>query len=53
MLKVYQMFCAIWYHLHNLKNVKNTHGGMSLLVKLQAYITKSDTPVDGCFEFFN
>ena len=39
MLKVYQMFCAIWYHLCNLKNVKNTHGGMSLLVKLQAYIT--------------
>ena len=20
------MRCAIWYHLHNLKNVKNTHG---------------------------
>ena len=20
------MFCAIWYHLYNLKNVKNTHG---------------------------
>ena len=19
------MFCAIWYHLYNLKNVKNTH----------------------------
>ena len=19
------MRCAIWYHLHNLKNVKNTH----------------------------
>ena len=28
--------CAIGYHLHNLKNVKNTHGGMLLLVKLQA-----------------
>ena len=23
----YVMLCAIWYHLHNLKNVKNTHGG--------------------------
>ena len=22
------MHCAIWYHLHNLKNVKNTHGGV-------------------------
>ena len=22
------MFCTIWYHLCNLKNVKNTHGGV-------------------------
>ena len=22
------MLCAIWYHLHNLKNMKNTHGGV-------------------------
>ena len=27
---------AIWYHLYNSKNVKNTHGGVLLLVKLQA-----------------
>ena len=33
--------CAIWYILYNLKNVKNTYGGMLLLVKLQA---KSNTP---------
>ena len=26
------MLCAIWYHLYNLKNVKNTHGGVLLLV---------------------
>ena len=26
------MFCAIWYHLHNLKNVKSTHGGVLFLV---------------------
>ena len=32
----YVMRCAIWHHLHNLKNVKHTHGGMLLLVKLQA-----------------
>ena len=38
------MFCAIWYHLYNLKNVKNTHGVVLLLVKLQAYFTKSNTP---------
>ena len=30
------MHCAIWYHLFNLKNVKTTHGGVLLLVKLQA-----------------
>ena len=28
--------CAIWYHLYNLKNVKYTHEGVLLLVKLQA-----------------
>ena len=28
---------AIWYHLHNFKNVKNTHGGVLLLVKLQTF----------------
>ena len=30
------MRCAIWYHLYNLKNIKNTHGGALILVKLQA-----------------
>ena len=33
----YVIGCAIWHHLHNLKNVKHTHGGMLLLVKLQAF----------------
>ena len=33
---LYVMHYVIWYHLHNLKNVKNTHGGVLLLVKLQA-----------------
>ena len=37
------MLCAIWYHLYNLKTVKNAHGGVLLLVKLQAF-TKSNTP---------
>ena len=27
------MLCAIWCHLYNLKNVKNTHGGV-LLIKV-------------------
>ena len=30
------MFCAIWYHLYNFENTKNAHGGVLLLVKLQA-----------------
>ena len=29
------MLCAIWCHLYNLKR-KNIHGGLLLLVKLQA-----------------
>ena len=28
------MLSATWYHLHNLKNVKNTHGGVILLLTL-------------------
>ena len=39
--KTFVMLCAIWYHLYNLKNVKNTHGGVLILVKLQA--TKINT----------
>ena len=34
----YVMPCTIWYHLYNLKHVKNTHGGVLLSVKLQAEI---------------
>ena len=33
---LYVMRCAICYHLYNFKNVRNTHGGVLLLVKLQA-----------------
>ena len=46
--------CTIWYHLHNLKNIKNTHGGVSLLVKLQTSacnFTKRNTP-PRCFSCF-
>ena len=36
---------AIWYHLYNFKNVKNTNGGVLILVKLQAEaFTKINTP---------
>ena len=37
---------AIWYHLYNLKNVKNTHGGLLILVNLQAVKL---TLLHGCF----
>ena len=31
-----KMLCEIWYYLYNFKKVRNTHGGVSLLVTLQA-----------------
>ena len=46
-LSVIVMLCAVWYHLHDLKNVKNIHGGVLFLVKLQANacnFTNSSTP---------
>ena len=46
--------CAIWYHLYNFKNVKNTHGRVLLLVKLQAQtfnFTKSKAPPWVSFTF--
>ena len=45
--QIYVVRCAIWYHVHNLKNVKNAHGGVLLFVKLQAEtcnFTKSNAP---------
>ena len=49
------MRCAIWYHLQKIKNVKNTNGGVLLLVKWQAEackVTKSNTPPWVYFAFF-
>ena len=49
------MLCAIWYHVHNLKNVKNTHGRVLILVKFQAEtcnFIKSNTPPLVFFTFF-
>ena len=48
------MRCAIWYHLCNSKNVKNTHGEVLLLEKLQAKslnFTKSSTTLWVFFKF--
>ena len=38
----YVVRCAIWYHLYNIKNTKNTHGGVLLLEACN--FTKSNTP---------
>ena len=48
------MRCAIRYHLYNLKNVKNTHVGVLLLVTLQTFSmqnTKNNTPPWVVFTF--
>ena len=47
---LYEMLRAIWYHSYNLKNAKNAHGGVLLLV-LQAelaFLLKVTLPND-CF----
>ena len=51
----YVMRCAIWYHWYNLKSVKNTHGGVLILVKLQALacnFTRINAPSWVFFTFF-
>ena len=30
---LYETLCAIWYHLYNSNNLKNTYGGVLLLLK--------------------
>ena len=51
-VNTYVILCAIWYHLYNLKNAKNTYGGMLLLVKLQSTVTKSNILPWVFFTFF-
>ena len=49
------MRCAICYYLYNFKKVKNTHGGVLILVTLQASVckfTKINTPPWVFFTFF-
>ena len=49
------MRCAILYDLCNLKNVKNAHAGVFLLVKLQASaynFTKTNFPPQVFFHVF-
>ena len=42
---IFVMRCTIWYHLYNLKNLKNTHGGV---LKLKLNLTL----LHGCFSRF-
>ena len=46
------MCCAIWYHFYNLKNIKNNHGGVFLLVKLQLVTLLKAVLLHGCFSRF-
>ena len=53
---IYEMFCTTWYHQYNFTNVKNTHGGVLPLVKLQASVcnfTISNTTHECFLHFFN
>ena len=40
----------MWYHLYNLKNVENSHGGVLLLVKPTTLLKV--TLLHGCFSRF-
>ena len=42
------VLCAIWYHCYNLKNVKNTHGEVLILVNFSIFQRRalSQTPVN-------
>ena len=54
-LLLHGTLCAICYHLYNLKNGKNTHEGVILLVKMQAEASnfiKSNIPPWVFFTFF-
>ena len=42
--------CVIWYHLYNLKNVKNTQGEVLLFVKPATLLKVS--LLHGCFSLF-
>ena len=46
------MRCEIWYHLYNFKNVKNTHGGVLILVKLKPATLLKLILFHGCFSRF-
>ena len=46
------MLCTIWCHFYNLKNMKNTHGGVLLLVKKPATLLKVTLSPWVFFTFF-
>ena len=49
-LGTFVVFCAIWYHWNNLKNVKNTLGGRLLLLKPTTLLKIA--LLHGCFSCF-
>ena len=49
---LYAMLCRIWYHLHNLKSVKNVKRPWRSVFSKVAGFTKSNTPPWAFFTFF-
>ena len=49
---LYETLCVISYHLNNLKNMKDTHEGVLLLVRLQPVTLLKVSLLHGCFSSF-
>ena len=49
---LFEVRCAIWYHLYNLKNVKNTHGGVLILSKVALIRENTVSQPTSTFIFF-
>ena len=47
------LLCAIWYHFYNLKNEKNIHRGVLLLVNQHATLLKVTLPHEWFSYFLN
>ena len=39
----HETLCVVWYHFYNLKNAKDTHAGVLLLVMLQTKACQNGT----------
>lgn len=51
-LDLFVTLCRIWHHLYNLKTVKNTPGGVILLVNLQPPDLFEKSALHECFSCY-